>query len=1024
MMKKIFTLTGLFLLSIPLTSFKNENTTGAYVLNNPTHQKSTFCRMPRLQPEENFIQPAKKNPEKSSVKPLKELLKPDGTIDLNAGFSGALNIADYKIKIDPVKGVVASPEGPDNTTALCNRTMYGFNGGGDGALPALVRAIAVSGTNVYVGGDFTKAVDSYYGDYIMKWDGAKWTVLGNNISILNNSVYAITVMGSDVYAGGTFTGYAAKWNGSTWTTMTGLNNNVFALANDGSTVYAGGAFFDANGFAQADYIAQWVGSSWFPVGSDLAGSGGACNNAVNSIAVSGGNVYVGGFFTNMAGLPKADKVAKWDGSGWSALGSNIAGTDGAIAATIRSVAVSGTDVYVGGDFTDAAGIAQADFIAKWNGTIWSALGSNVAGTNGALTNVVFSVATDGLNVYVGGLFLDVRGIASADNIVKWDGTNWSNMGSNGANGAMNNNVYVIAISGSNVYAGGTFTNAAGDEHNDYICRWSGSSWNYLNTSNAVNNDVKAITINGGFVYIGGDFTNCGGIPQADYIARWDGTNWAALGSNIAGTDGAFSSPAYISTIAISGSDLYAGGYFSNVAGNSNAQYIAKWNGTAWSSLGSFPALNANVFAITIMGTDVYAAGGFTNAAGNANADYVAKWNGTAWSNLGTNAGGTNGALFTAARGIANDGTNVYVGGDFTDAGGNTSADYIAKWNGTTWQNLGSSGSNGVVTGPVQTVTVDGSNVYIGGVFWSGVSGVAGTRCLAKWNGTVWSSVGGTGLDPAAQTVNAIVVSGADVYVGGYFATAGTAGNQSAWLAVWNGSTWTDVVCDPSGGVSGIKGIVQAIGVTSTTTLSPTNTDDRLYVGLDAITYGLTGSHQKNLLRMIPNALLPISLEHFEVSKINERENRLQWNLNCTGTTSKTAIQKSTDGVNFTTVDIIPDGCGNHLYSDKNVFAGKNYYRLKTEHDGGMTMYSSIRLVVNGKNSSIVIYPNPAKDIINIAGWNNVKSMQWFDISGRKLNVWQEGRQALEVNKYSSGTYVLKVELKSGEIIEQKVVLYR
>ena len=45
---------------------------------------------------------------------------------------------------------------------------------------------------------------------------------------------------------------------------------------------------------------------------------------------------------------------------------------------VSAVAVSGTTVYIGGGFTNVAGIATADYVAKWNGSTWSALGSNGA----------------------------------------------------------------------------------------------------------------------------------------------------------------------------------------------------------------------------------------------------------------------------------------------------------------------------------------------------------------------------------------------------------------------------------------------------------------------------------------------------------------------------------------------------------------------------------------------------------------------------------------------------------------------
>lgn len=59
----------------------------------------------------------------------------------------------------------------------------------------------------------------------------------------------------------------------------------------------------------------------------------------------------------MAGGSLAEHIAKWDGSSWSALGS---GTND----TVYALAISGSDVYVGGSFTTAGG-NPAKFVAFW-----------------------------------------------------------------------------------------------------------------------------------------------------------------------------------------------------------------------------------------------------------------------------------------------------------------------------------------------------------------------------------------------------------------------------------------------------------------------------------------------------------------------------------------------------------------------------------------------------------------------------------------------------------------------------------
>ena len=88
---------------------------------------------------------------------------------------------------------------------------------------------------------------------------------------------------------------------------------------------------------------------------------------VNAIAVSGTNVYVGGSFTIAGGSTSVNRLAVWNGRSWSALSS---GMDGAV----NAIAISGTNVYVGGAFTTAGGVS-ARHIAKWDGNTWSALGT-------------------------------------------------------------------------------------------------------------------------------------------------------------------------------------------------------------------------------------------------------------------------------------------------------------------------------------------------------------------------------------------------------------------------------------------------------------------------------------------------------------------------------------------------------------------------------------------------------------------------------------------------------------------------
>jgi hypothetical protein len=86
-------------------------------------------------------------------------------------------------------------------------------------------------------------------------------------------------------------------------------------------------------------------------------------------------------------------------------------------------------------------------------------------------------------------------------------------------------------------------------------------------STGISGRVYALALDGeGKLYAGGEFITAGG-ASANYIAMWDGSNWSALGSGIDG-------PAY--ALALDRSrKLYAGGYFTT-AGGKPSSYIARW----------------------------------------------------------------------------------------------------------------------------------------------------------------------------------------------------------------------------------------------------------------------------------------------------------------------------------------------------------------------------------------------------------------------------------------------------------------
>ena len=176
----------------------------------------------------------------------------------------------------------------------------------------------------------------------------------------------------------------------------------------------------------------------------------------------GAEVFAGGYF-NIGGSNPF--IAKWDGSAWSAVGTGVDGE-------VRTIAVTANIVYAGGWFTHAGG-NPAHYVAKWDGISWTALGAGENGMSGTPGNTwVKAISVSGESVYAGGNFTGAGG-HPASNIAQWDGVNWSSLGL-----GTNNPVDAIAVSGGDVYVGGNFTSAGG-EAADHIAKWSETAWSTL-----------------------------------------------------------------------------------------------------------------------------------------------------------------------------------------------------------------------------------------------------------------------------------------------------------------------------------------------------------------------------------------------------------------------------------------------------------------------------------------------------------------------------------------------------------------
>ncbi|MBM4112137.1 MAG: hypothetical protein FJ253_02005, partial [Phycisphaerae bacterium] len=394
----------------------------------------------------------------------------------------------------------------------------------------------------------------------------------------------------------------------------------------------------------------------------------------------------------------------------------------------------GAALFAAGWFTNAGGV-RALRVSRWNGSAWSALGTGLNGTVRAM-----AIFDDGLGggpaLFVGGDFTSA-GNVSTNNIAKWDGTQWSALG-NGMNGIVRALEVFDDGSGGGpaLYAAGQFS-VAGSTEASFLAKWDGETWTAV--GDGTNGWIYALEVfddgggGGPALFVGGNFMSAGGV-DASRVARWDGTAWSSVGG--AAPDGPVYALLAVDAPQLGGPALFMSGFFHDL-GVIPANFVARWNGAGWSALGT--GTNDWIWALEVFddgsgsGPSLIA-GGYFIFAGGMSAARIAKWNGAEWSTLGSGIAGVAAPRIFSLKVFDDEGgagPALYAGGIFATAGGVPAAN-IAKWNGSEWSALGDGVSGGAAPG-VQALVVsnDGAALIAGGSF---PASPALDSFVARWQG--------------------------------------------------------------------------------------------------------------------------------------------------------------------------------------------------------------------------------------------------------------------------------------------------
>jgi len=188
------------------------------------------------------------------------------------------------------------------------------------------------------------------------------------------------------------------------------------------------------------------------------------------------------------------------------------------------------------------------------------------------------------------------------------------------------------------------------------------------------------------------------------------------------------------------------------------------------------------------------------------------------------------------------------------------------------------------------------------------------------------------------------------------------------------------------------------------------------ISVSKISNPLISSNSTKFITLATSPLIALPLELYDFKAILESKKvKLFWSTKDNNLQSF-QIEKSFDGKNWFIIDSVKlnesDLLRNEFsYSDENPSKGINYYKLTYKHDNKEFTFSKI-LSVNYQNDEIVLFPNPAENLINIINYTNAENkITITDLLGRKYSFITENHSnntIINITSLPKGFYVIPV----------------
>lgn len=381
--------------------------------------------------------------------------------------------------------------------------------------------------------------------------------------------------------------------------------------------WQGNWYFLGSFYPRTESLLIWneVAKSWQTVGQ-------VGNARISRMQIFDDGLYVMGSFQDLAGIPEADYIARWDGQKWHAVIPNLKLTPrfSTEPASVNQLHLYKGKWYVRGNFWDADNQPNADYVFVYDGQKIHPL-SDLA----TLNNRVTSIAVYRDELIIVGVFTDFVN-NEHDYLARFDGTTWKSLQMPW------NNSYptdIIVYQDKLFVSGNIFSEKKG------LATWDGTTWSLM--------DFNPFQIAGRMqvfdnkLFVDGNTDGLGITQGVQSVAKLENGKWSSMFSDPTCTQGLMTSQTKLFT---EGCYLNQNGQkkegvaFLSGAYSSTIEYTTALLGMGLSSQNGngrgwewkLPTVND----IVVYKNEVHIGGDFSHAPYNASVNGLIKWNKTSW----------------------------------------------------------------------------------------------------------------------------------------------------------------------------------------------------------------------------------------------------------------------------------------------------------------------------------------------------------------------------------------------------------